>query len=231
VTETPRRLLIFKLVAAAVLLAGFFVLLRVLPINQWLLQFQAYVRESGALGYVLYVLMYVLCCVLLIPAFILTLGAGAIFGFVKGSIIVVIGATLGATAAFLLARTVLRRRVETMAAGNPKFKALDRAIAREGAKIVLLIRLAPIFPFTWVNFVFGLTGIRTSHYILATFLGILPVTMAFVYASSAAADAVTQTMSTTRLVINIAGAACAVVATVVVARIAMTAVRRAGLDE
>src|SRR5205823_10583594 len=101
---------------------------------------------------------YAICVVFFVPASILTLGAGAIFGLVPGTLVVIAGATLGATLAFILARTVMRRRIEKMTEGNAKFAALDKAIAREGAKIVLLVRLSPLFPFTYINYAFGLTG-------------------------------------------------------------------------
>jgi uncharacterized membrane protein YdjX (TVP38/TMEM64 family) len=224
------RIPILKIAAGLLVIAGLVVLFRVLPVNVWIKQFQTYVQGLGAAGYVLYVLAYIVCCVFFIPAIALTLGAGAIFGFALGSTIVIIGGTLGATAAFLLARTIFRKKVETMTAGNAKFRALDRAIAAEGAKIVFLIRLAPIFPFTWVNYAFGLTGISTLRYVIATFLGIIPLTLAFVWASAAATAAATGVASNTKTAINIAGVVVAIGVTTWVARIATQAIKRAGVD-
>ncbi len=226
-----RRATIVKILLGVLFVAGIVVLFRVLPVTAWIGEFQHSVRGMGWLGYVLYVLVYIVCCVLIIPSIALTLGAGAIYGFVVGSIIVVIGATLGATAAFLLARTILRKRVETMTAANARFRALDKAIAREGAKIVFLVRLAPIFPFTWVNYAFGLTGIGLVPYVLATFFGIIPAALAFVWLSATATAAATGTASTTRIVINVAGAIVAILVTVFVARLATVAIKRAGVDE
>lgn len=231
VSEARRSIGIAKVVVAILVIAVLVVLVRTLPVGTWLEQFKSWVRDAGPIGYVLYALAYSVCCIFFIPAIALTLGAGAIFGFVKGSIIVTIGATIGATAAFLLARTVMRHRVEAMTADNVKFRALDRAITREGAKIVLLVRLAPIFPFTWVNYAFGLTGIGTWRYVLATLFGILPGTLAFVYASHAAATAASSTLDRTKLIINIAGAVVAIIASLFVARVATKAIRRAGVDE
>src|SRR2546430_1310784 len=150
----------------------------------WLREFQAWVAGLGPIGYVVYTLGYGVIGVFF-PASILTIGAGAIFGVVGGSIVVVVGATIAATLAFVLARTVLRRRVEAMAAKNPKFRAVDRAIAREGAKIVVLVRLSAVFPFVFVNYAFGLTGIGLVPYVVATFLGIIPATIAFVWLGAA----------------------------------------------
>ena len=222
---------IVKIAVALAFVAGIALLYHFLPIRDWLESFKTYVQTLGPAGYVLYVAAYVVCCVFLIPAIALTLGAGAIYGVVTGTIIVVIGATLGATAAFLLARTVLRQRVERMTSSNAKFRALDGAIAHEGAKIVFLVRLAPIFPFTWSNYAFGLTGIRLGPFFLATFLGIIPGTLAFVWASAAAADAATGAASTTRTVMNIVGAVMTIVVSIFVGRIASRAIKRAGVAD
>ena len=230
--ESPsrKRLPIVKIVIGLAVVAAIVVLFRVLPVAHWLTQFKDYVRNLGPIGPIVYALVYAACVTLFIPASILTVGAGAIFGFVKGTIVVVIGATIGATLAFLLARTVLRKKVEAMTKDNAKFRALDRAITREGTKIVLLIRLAPIFPFTYINYAFGLTGIKTLPYVIATFIGILPATFAFVYLSDAAVSAATAA-HTARTVINIAGAVLALVASIFVARVATQAIKRAGVEE
>ncbi len=101
-----------------------------------------------------------------------------------GSICVSISATLGATAAFLvgryLARDAIARRIEK----NEKFATIDRAVAGEGWKIVLLTRLSPVFPFALLNYAFGLTRVRLSHYVLASWLGMIPGTVMYVYLGS-----------------------------------------------
>jgi uncharacterized membrane protein YdjX (TVP38/TMEM64 family) len=220
-----------KILAAVAVIALLIVVIRLLPTDEWLRALQTYVKSLGAVGWIVYVIVYALCCVLFVPASLLTLGAGAIFGLVEGTIVVVVGATLGAVASFLLARTVMRSRIEAMTAANPKFHALDRAIGKEGAKIVLLIRLAPIFPFTYINYAFGLTGVRTLPYTLATLIGIIPATFAFVYLGSSGAAAAAGTTDATRTVINVAGAVLALLATIFVARVATRAIRRAGVDD
>ena len=191
--------------------------------THWLLEFQAYVRGAGALGYIAYILVYAVCVVFFIPATILTVGAGAIFGLVTGTLIVIAGATLGATLAFLLARTILRKRVEKMAARHPKFRALDEAITREGTKIVFLVRLSVLFPFTWINYVLGLTGVRLRTYIWTTLVGIAPATFAFVYIGSIANEAATA--SRTRLIVYIVGAVAALLVSILIGRIATKAVK------
>jgi uncharacterized membrane protein YdjX (TVP38/TMEM64 family) len=218
------RKTVLKIVIAVVVIAAIIAVGRVLPIRQWLEAFKGYVAGLGALGYVLYALVYALCVVSFVPASILTLGAGAVFGVAKGSIVVIAGATLGATLAFLLARTVLRKSIEKKIAGNAKFRALDQAIAREGAKIVLLVRLAPVFPFTYTNYAFGLTGIPLGAYVAATFIGMIPATIAFVYLGFAAAN-----IGKGRTIIFIVGGVVAVIASAFVGRVATQAIKNSGL--
>ena len=218
-----------RAVVAALLIAAFVIAVRQLPLGAWISSFQTWVRELGWIGYVVYVLVYIVFCVFLLPGSALTLAAGAIFGFAKGAVIVVISATLGATVAFLLARTIMRRRVEAMTANNARFLALDRAIAKEGGKIVFLVRLAPVFPFAFLNFAFGLTGVRLLTYVIATFFGIIPATLAFVYIAAATTNAATAQLDSTRLAINVAGVIVAIIATLFVTRVATRAIRDAGV--
>jgi len=222
---------VVKIAAAILILAALIVAFRVLPVANWLRDFQTYVRGLGAIGYVVYIVVYAICVVAFIPASILTLGAGAIFGFVGGVIVVVIGATLGATLSFLLARTVMRKRVEAMTAKNAKFRALDRAIARDGTKIVFLVRLAVVFPFTWLNYAFGLTAIPLWSYVAATFIGIIPATVAFVFVSSAATTAATTHASLITKTVYVAGGIIAIAVSVFIGRIATRAIKRAGVDD
>lgn len=218
----------FRIVGGVVVLAALAVAMRMLPVALWIEQFKGWVQEVGPIGYVLYVLAYMICCVFFIPAIALTLGAGAIFGFAKGAAVVIVGATLGATAAFLLARTVMRHRIESMTSNNAKFRALDRAITREGMKIMWLVRLSGFPPFTWVNYAFGLTGIRLGPYILTTFFGIIPGTLAFTYAGAAGAAAVTGSGNRIALIATAAGA---ILVSVFIARVALKAIKRAGVEE
>ena len=199
--------------------------------QEFLHSFQGWVIGLGPLGWVLYALVYAVCCVLFVPASILTLGAGALYGLGTGTAVVLAGATLGATLSFLLAKSVLRKKIERMTAGNAKFQALDRAIGKEGAKIVFLVRLAPVFPFTYINYAFGLTGVKTLPYVVASFFGMIPGTFAYVYLGSAAAGAASGEADTTKKIVQIAGAVVALVVTIFVARVATKAIRSAGIAE
>ncbi len=224
-----KKLPIVPILVGIAVIAGIVLLARVLPITDWLKAFQAYVQGLGFAGYVLYAVVYAICCVLFVPASVLTLGAGAIYGLWVGTAVVVCGATLGATLSFLLARTVLRKKVEGMTSGNAKFRALDKAIGKEGAKIVFLVRLAPVFPFTYINYAFGLTGVKTLPYIVASLVGMLPGTLAYVYIGSAAANVGAADM-TKKIVLGV-GILIAIGVTIFVARIASKAIKNAGVDE
>jgi len=231
-TGQPKSFPIAKILIAVAAIAGIALLYHFLPVREWLEAFKQYVATLGPIGWILYALAYALCCVLFIPASVLTLGAGAIFGVVKGSIIVILGATLGATLSFILARTVMRRKIEAMTASNETFRALDQALTREGWKIVVLVRLSIVFPFTYINYAFGLTGIALGPYVLATLIGIIPATVAFVYLGDAAGTAATATHAqTTALVIKIIGGVIALAVSIFVARIAARAIKRAGVAE
>ena len=199
--------------------------------QELLRSFQGWVVGLGPLGWLLYALVYAVCCVLFVPASILTLGAGALYGLGTGVAIVLAGATLGATLSFLLAKSILRKKIEKMTAGNAKFTALDRAIAKEGAKIVFLVRLSPVFPFTYINYAFGLTGVRTLPYVLASFVGMIPGTFAYVYLGAAARTAASGEVDATKKALQIGGAVVAVVVSLFVARVAAKAIRSAGVGE
>lgn len=180
-------------------------------------------RALGLSGYVLYAAVYAICIVFLVPASLLTLGAGAIFGVIGGSIVVTIGATAGATAAFVLAKTVLRARVQEMVQRKPKFRAVDRAIEREGTKLMLLMRVSGFPPFTWINYILGLTGVRLVPYVLTTLVGILPGVLAFTYAGHAGAALATGGGHRITLIVTAAGA---VLVSLYIARIASRAIKR-----
>ena len=143
-----------------------------------------WIGKLGPLGPVIFVGLYVVATVFFIPGAVLTLGAGAVFGVALGSVCVSISATLGATAAFLVGRYLARDTIARKIEKNEKFATIDRAVANEGWKIVLLTRLSPVFPFTLLNYAFGLTRVKLSHYMLASWLGMIPGTVMYVYLGS-----------------------------------------------
>ena len=151
----------------------------------WLRNALQWIDSLGAVGAIAFILLYIIATVAFLPGSILTLGAGVVFGLVLGSFYVFIGATLGATAAFLVGRYLARGWVAKKIEGNQKFRAIDRAVGREGFKIVLLTRLSPIFPFNLLNYAYGLTGVSLRDYFIAS-VGMIPGTIMYVYLGSLA---------------------------------------------
>src|SRR6266852_7324092 len=147
-----------------------------------------WIRGLGALAPIAFIAIYIAACVLFLPGSILTIVAGVIFGVVRGSIYVSIAATLGATAAFIVGRYFARDWIARKLEGNPKFKAIDEAVGREGWKIVILTRLSPVFPFNLLNYAYGLTQVRLRDYFFASWAGMIPGTIQYVYIGSLTGD-------------------------------------------
>ena len=154
----------------------------------WLTNALDWIRGLGALAPVAFIAIYIAACVAFLPGSILTIGAGVIFGVVRGSIYVSIAATLGATAAFLVGRYLARDWVSARLEGNAKFKAIDEAVGKEGWKIVILTRLSPVFPFNLLNYAYGLTRVSLRDYFFASWLGMIPGTILYVYIGSLSGD-------------------------------------------
>lgn len=134
----------------------------------------------GAWGPIVFILAYAIACIAFVPASLLTLGAGALFGVVKGTAFVLIGATLGATGAFLIARYVARDWITERVQRDARFAAIDAAIALEGRKVVFLLRLSPVIPFNVLNYALGLTQVRLIDFVVAS-IGMIPGTLLYVY--------------------------------------------------
>ncbi|GAX36394.1 TVP38/TMEM64 family protein [Nodularia sp. NIES-3585] len=156
----------------------------------WLRDALQWIDSLGTVGALAFILLYIVATVAFLPGSILTLGAGVVFGVVMGSIYVFIGATIGATAAFLVGRYLARGWVAKKIAGNNKFRAIDEAVGREGLKIVLLTRLSPIFPFNLLNYAYGVTGVSLKDYFIGS-VGMIPGTIMYVYIGSLAGNIAT----------------------------------------
>lgn len=150
-------------------------------------RFAAWVEGLGFWGPAVFVAGYALAVVAFAPGSLLTLAAGAIFGLVWGTAYVLVAATLGACAAFLVSRHLARTLVERRLEGNPRFAAIDRAVAEQGCRIVFLLRLSPVFPFNLLNYALGLTSVRFGDYAVAC-AGMLPGTLLYVYYGKLAGD-------------------------------------------
>ncbi|KAF9603539.1 hypothetical protein IFM89_037020 [Coptis chinensis] len=138
----------------------------------------------GPAGYALFVVVYAGLEILAIPAIPLTMSAGVLFGTYTGTIIVSISGTVAATLAFLIARYFARERILKMVEGNKKFLAIDKAIGENGFRVVTLLRLSPLLPFSLGNYLYGLTSVKFLPYVLGSWLGMLPGTWAYVSAGA-----------------------------------------------
>ena len=173
------RWVLYATAAVAIILA-----LKYFHVQNLLKEALDWIGELGPWGPVIFVGLYVVATVLFVPGSVLTLGAGAVFGVALGSVCVSISATLGATAAFLVGRYLASDAIARKIGRNEKFAAIDRAVADEGWKIVFLTRLSPVFPFTLLNYAFGLTRVKLGHYVLASWVGMMPGTVMYVYLGS-----------------------------------------------
>ena len=183
-----------------------------------------WVRGLGVWSIGAFILIYIIATVAFLPGSVLTLGAGAIFGVVFGAIYVFVGATIGAIAAFLVGRYVARGWISKKIEGNTKFASIDRAVGKEGFKIVLLTRLSPVFPFNLLNYAMGLTSVSLRDYALAS-VGMLPGTIMYVYIGSLAGD-IGAGASTAQNVLKVVGLIATVIVTVFVTRIARKALEQ-----
>lgn len=197
----------------------------------WLQQSIAVVEKLGPWGVVVFAVAYVVATVFMIPGSALTLAAGTLFGVVLGTGVVSIASTLGASLAFLIGRFLARDAVAAKVAGNASFAALDRALGEDGWKIVALARLSPVFPFTLLNYAFGLTKVRFTHYLAASWLAMLPGTLLYVYLGSLARVGVKGAeKSPAEWALYGVGLLATVLVTVIITKMTRRAIKSAGLD-
>jgi uncharacterized membrane protein YdjX (TVP38/TMEM64 family) len=150
-------------------------------------QLAAWAEQRGRAGMAIFVVAYASAVVAFVPASVLTLAAGAVYGTAVGVPLVLAGATLGAAAAFLVSRYVARGWVERRLAGVPRFAAIDEAVGSGGFTLVFLLRLSPVVPFTLLNYALGATRVRFRDYVLAS-VGMLPGSLLYVYSGALARE-------------------------------------------
>ncbi len=219
-----------RLIALAVVLVGLFVAARLLPLDAWLESLDAWIRSLGAWGPVVFGAVYVLAAVLFVPGSALTLAAGALFGLGLGFVVVSLASTTAAACAYAIARTFAREHLERFAQRTPKFAAMDRAIGESGWKIIALLRLSPVIPFSIGNYLFGLTAVRALPYVVASWVGMIPGTFLYVYLGHAGragleAAASSTERTTGEWVLLAVGLAATAIVTVLVTRIAQRVLR------
>lgn len=199
-------------------------------------EFAAWVEGLGWWGPIGYLAVFTVATVALVPSVALTLVAGPIFGLGRGLLWSVLGSTLGALAAFFVARYVARGAVEERLATRPRFAAVDRAVGKEGLKIVFLMRLSPVMPFILLNYMLGLTRVSFRDYLLSS-TGMIPRTALYLYYGKVLGDAVAIAggapveKGTAYYVILVLGLIATIAVTAVIARVTRKAVTEAGLAE
>ncbi len=195
-----------------------------------LLNIVAHIQSLGPAAPIAFILIYAVAVVALIPASLLTIAGGAVFGLIRGAIYALIGATLGSTAAFLLGRYVARRLVAKRLAAMPRFNAIERAVSAQGRRIVFLLRLSPVVPFNFLNYALGLTTISVWDFVLAS-LGTVPGAFVYAYAGKVTGEALALAgqaqvpKNASYYAVLLAGLAATVAATTVVTRTARRALQ------
>lgn len=202
-----------------------------LPVRQWTIALAERIRGVGPAGVLIFLAVYVVAEIALVPGSLLTMAAGFAYGPIGGLLVASPASVLAATASFLLGRTVLRAWIQKKIARSPKSRAIDRAIGRNSFKLILLLRLSPVVPFNVLNYVLGLSDANLARYLAASFIGMLPGTWLYVYLGSLATTAAGLTDASrsggpARLALTIAG----LLATAIAVFFVTSAARRA-LDE
>ena len=214
-----------KLLAIIVLFAAFGVALSFLPLPQWSQQLREHIRALGWLAPAAYVLAYIAFTVFLIPPTVLSFISGSLFGWGWGVTLTLLGGNLGSLLAFLLARTVMRERVQQWAQHHPRFAAVDQAISENGFKIELLMRFSPMFPFAMTNYLLGVTRVPLWKYAAATLVGMPPITCIVVYIGTLPAEVAAE-WNTGRIALQIAGAIVAVILGILITHYARQALQQ-----
>ena len=174
---------IFALAAALLVLAGLG-----LPIREMAESIFGWIQGNPNISWLVFLGVYILATVLLLPGSVLTIGGGWIFGFVEGLVVVSLSSTLAASCSFLIGRYLARAWVEGKISQDSRYRSLDRAIGERGFFVVLLTRLSPLFPYNLLNYAWGISSVRLSHYVLASWMGMIPGTLLYVYLGAAASD-------------------------------------------
>lgn len=159
---------------------------------------EQWVQDAGFAGPLVFMLIYAIATVFFLPGSVLTLAGGALFGPVLGTFYNLTGATIGALLAFLVARYLASDWVEQKTGG--RLKQLKQGVEGEGWRFVAFVRLVPLFPFNLLNYALGLTRIRFSHYLIATYLFMLPGAIAYTYLGYVGREAVAGDTSMVQLI-------------------------------
>jgi uncharacterized membrane protein YdjX (TVP38/TMEM64 family) len=203
------------------------------PLRAWITVLTNWVERLGPLGLVAFIGIYAIATVIFVPGSLLTISAGLIFGLGLGTLVAWLGAVLGSTLAFLIARYLARSKIEEKTRNNQKFKAIDEAIGKQGWKIIGLLRLSPLIPFNASNYFYGVTAIKFWPYVVASACGMLPGTLLYVYLGAAGKAGLggERQHSPIEYIFFSLGLVATITVTIIVTRIAKKALRESGAAE
>lgn len=224
--KTPWMKIAIGIVALAALIYGY----QVLPLQEWITSFQNWVQGFGVLGWFIFIAVYAITSFALLPGSFLTLAAGVIWGL-GGFPIVVVGATIGSALSFIAARYLFKDKVQAKVAQYPKFNAVNQAIGEEGWKVVGLLRLSPALPFSIQNWFLGITPVGFAPSQIATFFGIMPGTLLYVWIGSLGGQAAGgDDMSLAKWIVGGVGIVATLLVTVVVTKKANAKLKEFAVD-
>ena len=196
-------------------------------LSPYLPQFSAWVHTLGVWAPVAYVAAYIVVVIMMLPAFLLIMVGGAVFGVVTGTALAMCGALAGGTCAFLIARYLARDFVQRRVAKNPTLATIDRAVGEKGMGIVFLLRLSPAIPFVWSNYALGVTQVRLFDFVIGT-IGLIPIVLTFAaYGSASGAGPRPDGSSGVSNTVLIIGLIATAVLAVILARIVQHALAQA----
>jgi uncharacterized membrane protein YdjX (TVP38/TMEM64 family) len=152
------------------------------------LMFLRRIEGGGIVGILVYVLAYVFATLWLLPPGVLNMAAGVMFGPALGAVLALAANVSSAMAAFLVSRSLARRWAAARIAKRPRLMAVDRAIEKGGLKVVLLLRMSPVSPFSILNYALGISRVRPRDYVVGSVLGTVPGTVLYVYFGSLLTD-------------------------------------------
>ena len=189
-----RRLLVAVAVLGILVLVasqlGLFDLLQGGTLKERVERLDTVFQSLGAWAPAVFILVWIVACVLLLPGLPVTIAGGLVFGAVWGSVWTTVGANLGAAAAFLVGRYAARGMVQGWIEKNASLRKIDDGVRQQGWRMLMITRLVPIFPFSIQNYVYGLTDIPFRTYVLVTLPTILPATIAFNFATGSAREVI-----------------------------------------
>jgi uncharacterized membrane protein YdjX (TVP38/TMEM64 family) len=198
---------------------------------EWLFKGQDWLESLGYWTLPAYIGIYLIATLVGLPGVFLFVAAGSMFGWLKGSIVVSVADTLSISLCYVLGRTIARKAIKNWLARRPRFAHLDRAVEKKGWKIVLLTRMSPILPSNILNYSFSLTKINFWHYLLASWLGMLPAIALYVYLGSVGVNLIEGQGNPAQTILSVSGIITTVIALIYTTKLAQKILSEAANSE